>query len=790
MILSSVGLLIYPVSAGKISVESQTYSVSAREMPINSNRVPAKTISVDSQRYDISAGMTTNNQLSRDDLPASSDFRSHTNIGNKFFLIAVPGLSFHEMNEDMLQHMPHLRKLATTGAIGAMNIRTPSKGIEDSYLTIGAGGYATSKVGWGGWVSNHAQVVVPEIVAIKQMNRTSSYRAHPGLLGDVLQKSGIATAWFGNRDRGFAGSRDQQQPLFHREAALMMMNSKGIIRFGDSSRSIEEITTLSHSNQFLIRDSSRPFGIKTDYDHMLQLLTTLPSPAVVLLELGDFDRLYAKDSLYPPEHFDALKLTVLEEIDACIGQLLVQMTEGDRLMLFAPQVHKQAESDKLLLAPVIMYGTDVTQGVLSSATTRRSGIVAQFDILPTIVDAFNLQRPEGAIGFPFTIQPKSEQLGWLASEVNEKAHVYRLRPKLLYAFVTYQVIVLLIGLLIALLGRMKRTWWIGAALHSVLLAPVVLLLLNNNIWGEEGVVVVFFMVIVGGGLLLHYWRLDYALLLVSAGTVLLLLIDGFRGSVWMQQSVLGYDPMIGARYYGMGNEYMGVLIGATVLSVSLVAHFQLARFSNAVKVGGCLLFLLIIIYFAAPSLGTNAGGAIAATVTFVMAGLRMFGGQMWQHVKWGQLFILVSVGVILACAGLWLMNTGVNIEGGQSHIGRALQRVFAGDFKAVSAIIHRKIAMNWHLIGASSWSKVLLTSLFVIAVMLLRPKGYIAERQQNMPLIFYGFSANAVGAIVALLVNDSGIVAAATLIVYVTVPLLLYRIRDGVAVPVESLKKV
>ena len=33
----------------------------------------------------------------------------------------------------------------------------------------------------------------------------------------------------------------------------------------------------------------------------------------------------------------------------------------------------------------------------------------------------------------------------------------------------------------------------------------------------------------------------------------------------MKVSMLGYDPIGGSRYYGLGNEYMGVLIGSLVI---------------------------------------------------------------------------------------------------------------------------------------------------------------------------------------------------------------------------------
>ncbi|MNI88887.1 hypothetical protein D3C73_1462270 [compost metagenome] len=90
----------------------------------------------------------------------------------------------------------------------------------------------------------------------------------------------------------------------------------------------------------------------------------------------------------------------------------------------------------------------------------------------------------------------------------------------------------------------------------------------------------------------------------------------------------------------------------------------------------------------------------------------------------------------------------------------------------------RKLQMNRHLLAASAWSKVLLTSLFVMAVLVLRPRGRFGSWQHKYPYLMYGFSANTIGAIAALLLNDSGIVAAATMIVYVAAPMLLLQLQE------------
>jgi cell division protein FtsX len=65
-----------------------------------------------------------------------------------------------------------------------------------------------------------------------------------------------------------------------------------------------------------------------------------------------------------------------------------------------------------------------------------------------------------------------------------------------------------------------------------------------------------------------------------------------------------------------------------------------------------------------------------------------------------------------------------------------------------------------------------------MAVMLLKPRGLFRSWQTRYPFLMHGFAACTIGAVAALAFNDSGIVAAATMIVYVAVPMLLLRLDE------------
>ncbi|MGG1596272.1 hypothetical protein ABDH89_00815, partial [Paenibacillus naphthalenovorans] len=167
--------------------------------------------------------------------------------------------------------------------------------------------------------------------------------------------------------------------------------------------------------------------------------------------------------------------------------------------------------------------------------------------------------------------------------------------------------------------------------------------------------------------------------------------------------------------------------------------------------------------------------------------------------RWRRLALGLALPLGAALAGLWLLNAAWSPghavgpsaaasapaaasaagAGHSSHIGRAFGDLLQGRYDVIGAMIARKLAMNWHLIRVSAWSKVLLTALAVMAVLVFRPQGRLRRWEERYPYLIHGCYANVIGAAAALVLNDSGIVAAGTMIVYSSVPLLLLRLEDA-----------
>ncbi|MGF9936095.1 hypothetical protein ABEX47_33315, partial [Paenibacillus ehimensis] len=535
-------------------------------------------------------------------------------------VVSVPGLSFMELQPEWLDRLPALRRLAATGRLAAMNVRVPSKGLESVYATWGAGTPADGK-GGEGWnrterrdgqsalafmrrfaaggeegVASNVSVLVPAYPALKRNNAEGNYLARPGLLGDTLKRHGVRLSVWGNLDEPGGGT-----DRFKRPAPLMIMDGQGTVEAGDVGRGT------------LIADAVMPLAVRTDTDRLAEewgafvagrkaiSATGTDRGALAVIELGDWYRLYAEKAWYEPARFAERKRAVLELADRLLSKLIGGMEASGRrhvLWLVSPKVHSEAWKEKWQLTPVIRWSSAISEGTLmSSATTRRSGLVAAVDLAPSLLDEFGLARPEGMIGLPIVSAEAGRDghspLAVLLSDMRQMANVYALRPTLLYGLAGYEVAVMLLGLITLRwakpTGRLRR--WMRGLLLSVLLAPGVLLALGWAAHLDKPLLAGLALAApLALGTLAAAGSREISQLMrtlgwIGAGTGVLILLDGCTGAEAMKRSVLGYDPIVGARYYGIGNEFMGVLLGSSLLGLS--AWLQVRRMrTQALKGSG------------------------------------------------------------------------------------------------------------------------------------------------------------------------------------------------------------
>ena len=85
--------------------------------------------------------------------------------------------------------------------------------------------------------------------------------------------------------------------------------------------------------------------------------------------------------------------------------------------------------------------------------------------------------------------------------------------------------------------------------------------------------------------------------------------------------------------------------------------------------------------------------------------------------------------------------------------------------------------MNIRLFKNTIWTRVFLSSLLSMVILFYRPAGIFKDVREKYPYLSYGFISGLVGSIAAFAVNDSGIVAAATSMIYVGLSFILIIIQ-------------
>ena len=467
----------------------------------------------------------------------------------------------------------------------------------------------------------------------------------------------------------------------------------------------------------------------------------------------------------------------------------------------SPLSHAEARKDKSLLTP--FYALDQQlEGWIGSGTTRRAGIVSYLDLAPTILDRFGLgdHPPEMRGSKMESATHAGGHEKWI-EEINRIENVYRLRTRFSYPYIICQAAVLLFGLwrVFVSLGP-RASALLRGALLATMSAPALLLLLGKLPGLPHG----GFLALFGVGLTAVGYsaaraRTMTALFAIGAVTSMLIVSDGLFGAEMMKRSVLGYDPVIGARYYGIGNEYMGVLIGSSLLALSagrqMSANSGAEWFSERAHfIMMLIVFIVVVLYLAAPFWGTNAGGALAACVAYAAyvlisrkyAEIESRVGKV-NGFRQASMFVLsLFVALALGVFTLWLFNTKFvtafspsGAAPGQSHIGKAFDALLSGRYDMITDLIWRKVSMNLRLLSVSFWSKLLVVGLLTMAMTIAYiRKGKMRSWHRRFPYVAGGSAAITIGAFAAFLVNDSGIVAAATMIVYAAIPVLLFSYRN------------
>lgn len=698
------------------------------------------------------------------------------------------------LNDWQNSSTPEMHTLLSMGAIGLMTTNSASgypRHPDHAYATMGAG----AKISGGsdgsmafnsseklendtagdvffrntGIKKDANRIVHLGIVSMINSNARLKYHGIAGALGEILHANGLKTVVLGNAD--LPNAREFKMK-YARQAVNIAMDAKGTVDYGDVSG-----LCYKQDNQFAA-------GVSTNYRHLADVFDKYSSKGnLFVIETGDLSRLEQLKDLTTAGSYQKQRSNALQKIDNFIEDISSKLNfNRDLLIMVSPDASLKDIKDNNTLTPVIMYGKGIKKGLLTSGTTKRPGLITNTDIAVTVAEFFGF-APEVKVGEKEIIplygrkidsEYVENQVDNLKKLNNEAIFLAKSRYPLVKVFINSALVILIVSIVLLLSGQ-RRNKIIKFLLLALTFIPMVLLVigkLSDMIIG--GSIIIAGIIALFAVMLLTFiaektnvkksQQMLNPFIFCTSLTSIILLADIWNGSQLLKTSPFSYDLMAGARFYGIGNELMGVLLGSVIALAGLLLDKQ-ALLTN-IESFLLTLFIFVTYVIASPSLGANAGGGIAAVAAFSASVLILF------NIKINRRSIMIcSVASIMILASFVLYDSGRLVEA-QTHVGRSVSMIKNGGFGEIINIISRKLEVNLKLIKYTTWSWFYFLSLTMLVFLKkLVPDKHYSFISRN-PIFSKMIKAVVTGSIFALVFNDSGVVAASTMILYVICPYL------------------
>lgn len=382
-------------------------------------------------------------------------------------------------------------------------------------------------------------------------------------------------------------------------------------------------------------------------------------------------------------------------------------------------------------------------GNLTSDSTRTDGYVLSTDVAPTILDHFGIPIPSEMSGQPIRSEG-SVDVAAIDSLGNRMEVISSRRGPVIGLNIAIWLLALA---LVALLsrGRLARPAVRITGLTIVYL-PLVLLLAAALEPGETGerllVLLLSPVLAVATLLLLRGYR---ALAIASGLTVLAYAVDVIVGSPLTSLSLLGPNPGLGVRFYGIGNELEALLAVLVVAGTGAgLAGFAPKRPPRAASIVFVTTGLLAAIVFAAGRFGADVGAAIVFPVGGIVAAMAVAGR--------GRRPLLLAV-VAAPVAVLALLALIDLLSGANAHLTRSV--LDAGGLGDLADVAQRRLQLSAH----SFARPVLLAFLplvIAIAVFAFLRRDRLRAWLEGVPAVRAGLTGALAATAIGTLANDSG----------------------------------
>jgi hypothetical protein len=418
-----------------------------------------------------------------------------------------------------------------------------------------------------------------------------------------------------------------------------------------------------------------------------------------------------------------------------LRELAARVSDDD--LLIAIERPPPEEDGRQLALGIAGLGSD---GRLTSDSTRLDGLVLSTDLAPTILERLGVEVPGEMSGSPIRTEGEADPEGLVALE-ERMAVIGERRGSVI------GITLLIWAALAALVSAAFGAGAARAALALLALAGIYLpavLLLSAAIEPSDAVerllVAVGCPILAAATLLLV--RGYAAVAIACAVTVLAYAIDVLLGSPLTILSLIGPNPGLGVRFFGIGNELEAVV--ATLVPIGVGAALTDARVGSprAAAAAFAAAAALGIVVFAPGQLGADVGAAIVLSVGAAVAAWFVLGG--------GRRRLLLLAAPMLALAALLALEL---VLGGNAHLSRSVLE--AGGLDDLADVVERRLRLSADSFARNVDSPSMLVCVALIVaglIMRRRIAGWFEGRRAALAGLLGAVAATVVGT----LSNDSG----------------------------------
>ena len=305
---------------------------------------------------------------------------------------------------------------------------------------------------------------------------------------------------------------------------------------------------------------------------------------------------------------------------------------------------------------------------LTSPNTRRDHLLASND-LAALVTAPLTEKPSQILQIS---RQKTRNADQLAVDLEYSDTLYVLQMMLKYGA--------LLCMILQLFGSKSSIRLLLTCVSGIILASASSMFTLTSVPNIGGLPIAGLVGIMFSIIGLRYGADNVAGILLGC-----LLADLLTGGYLGSFAGLGANPVVGARYYGVGNELSALLFGS-------VLALQITNLSQRVVAVGIAALLI-----GHPGLGANGGDMVAILIGII--GFSVLHG--------GKSATLIAVGVITAVTAVVVWDAFLVPSSMQSHIGRLVASAGSGVIELLSS----KVSAHIRLMSTSAWGITALLSL-------------------------------------------------------------------------------